>query len=133
MTVCVCVCVCVQAFSGDGQRLDGKEKKNATRVSEPQQHTKRCVCVCVCHCVCYGWRCLLRERGVPNYNYQKGRLSFARAKDLRPEPEEPMVRVWGCEGGDSCTYTQDGVDLGFEAFSGEGQRLRIKKNKNKIK
>lgn len=87
-----------KAFSGDGQRLDGKEKKNATRVSEPQQHTKR-------------------ERGVPNYNYQKGRLSFARAKDLRPEPEEPM----------------DGVDLGFEAFSGEGQRLRIKKNKNKIK
>lgn len=36
-----------------------------------------------------------REKGIPNYNYKKGKLTFVKAKLLRPEPEEPMV----CEGG----------------------------------
>ena len=35
---------------------------------------------------------LCRPRGIPNYNYKKGKITFAKAKDLRPvEPEEPMV------------------------------------------
>ena len=36
-----------------------------------------------------------REKGIPNYNYKKGKLTFVKAKLLRPEQEEPMV----CEGG----------------------------------
>ena len=34
-----------------------------------------------------------REKGIPNYNYKKGKLTFVKAKLLRPEPEEPMVRT----------------------------------------
>ena len=33
-----------------------------------------------------------RERGIPNYNYKKGKLTFVKAKSLKPEREEPMVR-----------------------------------------
>lgn len=34
---------------------------------------------------------LYRERGIPNYNYVKGRITFARAKSLKVTSEEAMV------------------------------------------
>ncbi len=35
-----------------------------------------------------------RQRGIPNYNYKKGKLTFAKAKTLNAEPEEPMVHTF---------------------------------------
>ena len=32
-------------------------------------------------------------RGIPNYDYKKGKLTFAKAKSLNTNPEEPMVSV----------------------------------------
>lgn len=80
-----------------------------------------------------------REKGIPNYNYKKGKLTFVKAKLLRPNPEEPMVRtVRGREVGDKlgkaaatfCCFPQEETVQGFVAFSGTGEQLRIRK-KNK--
>ena len=34
-----------------------------------------------------------RVRGVPNYNYKKGKLTFEKAKNLNPHPQEAMVSI----------------------------------------
>ena len=35
---------------------------------------------------------LYRPRGIPNYNYKKSKITFAKASTLKAsEPEEPMV------------------------------------------
>lgn len=81
-----------QAFGGEGQRLDGKSKN--LKVPKSDQPIKR-------------------ERGIPNYSYKKGKLTFAKAKSLKPEPEEPM----------------EDLESGFTAFSGSGKQLRIRKKK----
>jgi hypothetical protein len=53
-------------------------------------------------------------RGIPNYNHKKWKITFARASTLKAsEPEEPM---------------DEGLS-GFQAFSGEGKALRVKKKK----
>lgn len=80
-----------KVFAGEGQRLDGKSKKPQ---GEPPPNEPLPV-------------------GIPNYNYKKGKITFAKASTLRPDPEEPM----------------DESVMGFQAFSGEGQPLRIKKKK----
>jgi len=61
----------VQAFSGGGQRLDGKVNKNASPSIDHPIESKR---------------------GLPNYNYKKGKLNFVRAKTLLADPAtEPVV------------------------------------------
>ena len=73
-------------FSGEGQRLDGKVKsksKGSAGSSSSQQQQ--------------GSSSRQQEasevpvRGIPNYDYKKGKLTFARAKNLNTNPEEPMV------------------------------------------
>ena len=61
-----------QAFAGEGQRLNGKVKNGKPGPSQEQEETKR-------------------VRGVPNYNYKRGKLTFERAKNLNPHPQEAMV------------------------------------------
>ena len=40
-----------------------------------------------------GW---FREKGIPNYNHKKGRITFPRAKNLKMATEEVMVRLCVC-------------------------------------
>ncbi|XP_003385861.1 PREDICTED: ubiquitin fusion degradation protein 1 homolog [Amphimedon queenslandica] len=91
-----------KAFSGQGQRLDGKVKKsndsNQTQLPQKQQVTQS-----------------KRERGIPNYNYVKGRITFARAKSLKMTSEEAMEET----------------EEGFVPFQGNGQALRKKKRSKK--
>lgn len=81
-----------KAFSGAGNRLDGKQKgtevvKDNTAMEPP-------------------------KRGIPNYNYKKGSITFIRTQ--RSTANE---------------NTDDKMDTLFEAFSGEGQLLRKKGRK----
>ncbi|KAJ8312280.1 hypothetical protein KUTeg_009653 [Tegillarca granosa] len=81
-----------KAFSGAGNRLDGKQKgtevvKDTTTMEPP-------------------------KRGIPNYNYKKGTITFIRTQ--RSTNNE---------------NTDDKMDTQFEAFSGEGQQLRKKGRK----
>lgn len=81
-----------KAFSGAGNRLDGKQKgtevvKDTTTMEPP-------------------------KRGIPNYNYKKGTITFIRTQ-----------RSTNSEN------TDDKMDTQFEAFSGEGQQLRKKGRK----
>ncbi|XP_071790614.1 ubiquitin recognition factor in ER-associated degradation protein 1-like isoform X2 [Asterias amurensis] len=81
------------AFQGQGNRLDGK-KKNVDSKPVPLNATTI-------------------KRGIPNYDYKKGTITFIRT--VRP----------------SVTNGTNGEDVpDFEAFKGEGQQLR-KKNKKK--
>ncbi|XP_033627714.1 ubiquitin recognition factor in ER-associated degradation protein 1-like isoform X2 [Asterias rubens] len=81
------------AFQGQGNRLDGK-KKNVDSKPVPLGTTTI-------------------KRGIPNYDYKKGTITFIRT--VRP----------------SVTNGTNGEDVpDFEAFKGEGQQLR-KKNKKK--
>lgn len=87
MDVADCMDNAFRAFSGSGNRLDGKKKgleaeAQITSSGPPQ-------------------------RGIPNYNYKKGTLTFIRTQRQIPT-----------EGDDE----KDGK--GFEAFSGSGQALR---------
>ena len=64
-----------KAFGGEGQRLSGKAKGkggNSSQSKEDENIEKP-------------------SRGIPNYNYRKGKLTFAKAKNLKPDPEEEMV------------------------------------------
>ncbi|CAH8440287.1 unnamed protein product [Schistosoma turkestanicum] len=81
-----------QAFSGTGYRLDGKNKQdktNKTGDDKPLGQSKQ------------------RERGVPNYNYQPGSLTFFRnsKQSSSEKTEEPT----------------------FEPFSGTGHQLKLHK------
>lgn len=82
-----------QSFSGQGQRLDGKKNSSHAQKQVQQEPTKRHVCSmfrCACSVkalITYSYR----ERGIPNYNYRKFKLTFAKAKNLRAAMEEPMV------------------------------------------
>ncbi|KAL5017063.1 hypothetical protein ScPMuIL_006652 [Solemya velum] len=80
------------AFSGSGNRLDGKKKgvdvKNSSAALIPVR------------------------RGIPNYNFKKGTLTFIRS-------QRPVVNG----------TTEDKSEKTFEAFSGEGQSLRKKGRK----
>ncbi|KAL5477342.1 hypothetical protein EMCRGX_G024131 [Ephydatia muelleri] len=81
----------LKIFAGEGQRLDGKTKN----VKAPEQPL------------------LKVERGVPNYNYKRGKLTFTKAKLLKAKPEEPMET-------DKNSFTP---------FTGDGQRLKVPKKK----
>jgi len=80
-----------RAFSGQGNRLDGKEKQTSN-VSDSIQHEIK--------------------RGIPNYDYKKGKITFIRAS--RPT-------------NDSANGKENKIN--FTAFSGEGQSLRRKVEK----
>jgi hypothetical protein len=79
------------AFSGQGNRLDGKNKPttSAPNVIRPQDI----------------------KRGIPNYGYQKGKITFIRAtRQLATDTEK-----------------ENNKDLSqFTAFGGEGHSLRKK-------
>ena len=60
-----------------------------------------------------------REKGLPNYNYKKGKLTFVKAKLLRPNPEEPMV----------CTIRGQEEGGGKEGGGGRGRRERGRERK----
>ncbi|XP_013383423.1 ubiquitin recognition factor in ER-associated degradation protein 1 [Lingula anatina] len=74
-----------RAFSGQGERLDGKKKGTESSPSKLEPHEIK--------------------RGIPNYDYQKGKITFIR----RSRPK--------------ANGTVEKENL-FEAFSGEGQALR---------
>lgn len=76
------------AFSGAGNRLDGKKKNTKQKKMELDLKSV--------------------PRGVPNYKWQFGKVSFIRNN----EPLNP---------------NEESAASGFEAFSGEGQVLRKKK------
>lgn len=65
-----------KAFGGEGQRLSGKVKNKGGSSSQSQEAENS----------------EKQTRGIPNYNYRKGKLTFAKAKNLKTEPEEAMVR-----------------------------------------
>jgi len=78
-----------RAFSGSGNRLDGKKKNTESSPAPIQAHEIK--------------------RGVPNYEFKKGKITFIRNSQTANGSAE------------------DGEDKsGFEAFSGEGQSLRKK-------
>lgn len=81
-----------QAFSGTGYRLDGKNKQDKTDETDNSQSLGQLK---------------ERERGVPNYNYQPGSLTFFRClKQIPAEKiEEPV----------------------FKPFSGTGHQLKSRK------
>lgn len=83
-----------QAFTGQGQRLDGKTK-NLISPDTQQQHK--------------------RERGIPNYNYKKGKITFMKAKTLKALMKEESMEETEAE---------------FTAFSGSGQKLKPTKRKH---
>lgn len=78
-----------RAFTGQGNRLDGKKKNTESCPTPVQPHEI--------------------TRGIPNYNYKKGKLTFIRTVKSQA---------------DSGTSQSEQSD--FEAFSGEGQSLRKK-------
>uniref|UniRef100_A0A094ZM42 Ubiquitin fusion degradation protein 1-like protein n=1 Tax=Schistosoma haematobium TaxID=6185 RepID=A0A094ZM42_SCHHA len=81
-----------QAFSGTGYRLDGKNKQDKTDETDNGQSLGQLK---------------ERERGVPNYNYRPGSLTFFRnLKQITAEKiEEPV----------------------FKPFSGTGHQLKSRK------
>ncbi|XP_038053776.1 ubiquitin recognition factor in ER-associated degradation protein 1-like [Patiria miniata] len=81
------------AFQGQGNRLDGKKKHSDAK---PVPLTAAVL-----------------KRGIPNYDYQKGTITFIRTA-------KPAVT--------NGTNSEDVPDL-FEAFKGEGQKLRQKHKK----
>ncbi|XP_070572367.1 ubiquitin recognition factor in ER-associated degradation protein 1-like [Ptychodera flava] len=81
-------------FHGSGHRLDGKKKGTEVKSSQGQNAQMK--------------------RGIPNYDYKKGKITFIRA----PKPAERTAD-------ESCSESI------FEAFSGEGQTLRRKGMKGK--
>lgn len=81
-----------QAFSGQGNRLDGKKKNTESPITLPQPHELK--------------------RGIPNYNYKKGKLTFIRTSRAQ----------------NGTTANQEKEDS-FAAFSGEGQSLRSKQTR----
>ncbi|CAH8474825.1 unnamed protein product [Schistosoma rodhaini] len=81
-----------QAFSGTGYRLDGKNKQDKTDEADNGQSLGQLK---------------ERERGVPNYNYQPGSLTFFRnVKQIPVEKTEEPV---------------------FKPFSGTGHQLKSRK------
>lgn len=87
-----------KAFTGEGQRLNGKVRNKLGGAEQSEEAETK------------------RARGVPNYDYKKGKITFEKAKHLNPHPQESM----------------DEDDSGdFVAFQGQGQFLRQKKNKSK--
>ena len=78
-----------QAFSGAGARLDGKAKG-----TEPSSQPRMSIGE--------------MQRGIPNYNYKIGKLTFLRIPRNTQNGQEQKTN-------------------GFEAFGGEGQSLRKKK------
>lgn len=84
-----------RAFGGQGNRLDGKTKpmQNVPEVVEPHDI----------------------KRGIPNYNYRKGKITFIRTTRQ-------------ANGNASGKEAADGKNS-FVAFSGEGFALRKKANK----
>ena len=62
-----------------------------------------------------------REKGLPNYNYKKGKLTFVKAKLLRPNPEEPMV----------CTIRGQEEGGGKEGGRGRGRRERGRRERGR--
>ncbi|XP_077995424.1 ubiquitin recognition factor in ER-associated degradation protein 1-like [Glandiceps talaboti] len=81
-------------FHGSGHRLDGKKKGTEVKALQSQNTPLK--------------------RGIPNYDFKKGKLTFIRA----PRPVEKVNEDAGAENI-------------FEAFSGEGQPLRRKGGKAK--
>jgi ubiquitin fusion degradation protein 1 len=81
-----------RAFSGQGNRLDGKAKPT-TNLSDGIQHEIK--------------------RGIPNYDYKKGKITFSRAS--RPTNDSANGK--------------ENKKIDFTAFSGEGQSLRRKGEK----
>lgn len=71
-----------------------------------------------------------RQRGIPNYKYTKGKITFAKAKMLKTAIEEPMVRPHPL----TTPYTllfllQEEIEEGFVAFQGSGQKLKTSKKR----
>lgn len=79
-----------RAFSGQGNRLDGKCK---TTVDAPRVHQPHEI-----------------KRGIPNYDYQKGKITFIRTSRQPAADGEK----------------EDKNSAAFTAFSGEGHSLRKK-------
>lgn len=79
-----------QVFGGQGVRLDGKVKPNQN--SDAPQIQKQEI-----------------KRGIPNYGYKKGKLTFIRQSKNNTEKSDEKE------------------DSSFKVFSGEGQCLRSKK------
>jgi len=77
-----------RAFQGGGNRLDGKKKNTESSPSMIPQHEI--------------------QRGIPNYNYKNGKITFIRNSHSRNGE------------------TTSEEDKSFEAFSGSGQSLRKK-------
>lgn len=74
----------MKAFRGEGQRLDGKVRNNGGTLTQSGQH-----------------KLTVAEkpvRGIPNYNYRKGKITFVKAKNIRSVEDEPMVStyIWMC-------------------------------------
>ncbi|XP_046360178.1 ubiquitin recognition factor in ER-associated degradation protein 1-like [Haliotis rufescens] len=80
-----------RAFSGQGNRLDGKKKGTDSSATASSNAP---------------------ARGIPNYNYKRGTLTFIRTS-------RPVANG----------SADDKDDKNFEAFSGEGQSLRRKGRK----
>lgn len=80
------------AFHGLGHRLDGKKKGTEMKSAHSHQAPQM-------------------KRGIPNYDFKKGKITFIRA----PKPVEKMQEPDSMES--------------FEAFSGAGQPLRQKGQK----
>ena len=71
-----------------------------------------------------------RQRGIPNYKYTKGKITFAKAKTLKTAVEEPMVRPHP----PTTSYLflfllQEETEEGFVAFQGSGQKLKTSKKR----
>uniref|UniRef100_A0A3P8ZS43 Ubiquitin recognition factor in ER-associated degradation protein 1 n=1 Tax=Esox lucius TaxID=8010 RepID=A0A3P8ZS43_ESOLU len=91
-----------RAFTGSGNRLDGKKKGiEPSPVPIDPSDIKRLGSVTTAN------RCTF-FRGIPNYEYKVGRITFIR--NSRPQPRK----------------TAEDEDSEFIAFSGEGQSLRKK-------
>ena len=61
-------------------KVKSKSKGSASNISSQQQQQQSTVSTAEAP-----------ARGIPNYEYKKGKLMFARAKTLNTNPEEPMV------------------------------------------
>ena len=90
MIIIIIIVLFHKVFSGEGQRLDGKVKgkaKASAGSSSPSQRSSSSSG----QQTAAPTAAEVPARGIPNYDYKKGKLMFARARTLNTNPEEPMV------------------------------------------
>ncbi|XP_065842562.1 ubiquitin recognition factor in ER-associated degradation protein 1-like [Oscarella lobularis] len=94
-------------FSGSGVRLDGrkgKEKQSSKEKNAPTNLASQ------------------RIRGIPNYNYKRGKLTFPKAVN-RPKVDEKNATAGKDE--------DEGEASSFQPFSGSGKQLKPRRNPKK--